>query len=216
MTKALSDTQLTILSAACQREDRSVYPISTKLTGGALSKVLASLIGRGLLEQAPASLQDTVWRTDDDGNRLTLRATRTAEIVLGIGEPTVEDGPQGSAGARTPKAAAARKGNKGERAARKAPAPASKGKRQAKPKKRPPVRPTHAKEGKHRPGTKQAKLIEMLQRKQGATVDEVVKALGWQPHTVRGAIAGALKKKLNLKIESEKVEGRGRVYRIAD
>jgi hypothetical protein len=40
--------------------------------------------------------------------------------------------------------------------------------------------------------------------------------LDWQPHTIRGAIAGALKKKLHLQVDSGKVEGRGRVYRIAD
>jgi predicted ArsR family transcriptional regulator len=66
-----------------------------------------------------------------------------------------------------------------------------------------------------RADSKQARLIEMLKRAGGATIDEVVKALGWQPHTVRGAMAGALKKKLGLKIESEKIEERGRVYRIA-
>ena len=56
----------------------------------------------------------------------------------------------------------------------------------------------------------------MLRRARGATIDEIVKALDWQPHTVRGAIAGALKKKLGLTIVSEKSEPRGRVYRIAD
>ena len=54
----------------------------------------------------------------------------------------------------------------------------------------------------------------MLERPDGATIDEIVKKLEWQSHTVRGAIAGALKKRLKLKVESEKVEGRGRVYRI--
>jgi hypothetical protein len=54
----------------------------------------------------------------------------------------------------------------------------------------------------------------MLKEKKGATVDEIVSAFGWQPHTVRGAIAGALKKRLGLTVTSEKVEGRGRVYRI--
>jgi Protein of unknown function (DUF3489) len=43
----------------------------------------------------------------------------------------------------------------------------------------------------------------------------VTKATGWQPHSVRGAISGALKKKLGLAVASDKVEGRGRVYRIA-
>ncbi len=45
-------------------------------------------------------------------------------------------------------------------------------------------------------------------------LEEIVAAFGWQPHTVRGAIAGALKKRLGLQIGSETIEGRGRVYRI--
>ena len=56
----------------------------------------------------------------------------------------------------------------------------------------------------------------MLRSPEGATIAEVVAATGWQPHTVRGAITGALKKKLGLEVSSEKVDGRGRVYRIAD
>ena len=64
--------------------------------------------------------------------------------------------------------------------------------------------------------TKQAQLIAMLRRVEGATIAQIVEATGWQPHTVRGALAGALKKRLGLEIASEKVEGRGRVYRIAD
>ena len=56
----------------------------------------------------------------------------------------------------------------------------------------------------------------MLRRREGATIAQMVEAAGWQPHTVRGAIAGALKKKLGLTVTSEKAEGPGRVYRIAD
>ena len=56
----------------------------------------------------------------------------------------------------------------------------------------------------------------MLRRKEGATIPQIVDALGWQPHTVRGTFAGALKKKRGLTVTSEKVEGRGRVYRIAN
>jgi hypothetical protein len=75
--------------------------------------------------------------------------------------------------------------------------------------------PTRAqKERKRREGTKQALLIEMLKRPEGATIDEIVTATGWQYHTVRGAMAGALKKKLGLTITSEKDDSRGRVYRI--
>jgi hypothetical protein len=65
-----------------------------------------------------------------------------------------------------------------------------------------------------RKGTKQETLIEMLRAEGGATIDEIVEATGWQAHTVRGAMSGALKKKLGLTIASEKVEGRGRVYRL--
>ena len=68
-----------------------------------------------------------------------------------------------------------------------------------------------------RTDSKQSKLIEMLKRPEGATIAEVAEALQWQAHTVRGAIAGALKKKLGLKVESEKVDAeRGRVYRITE
>ena len=50
----------------------------------------------------------------------------------------------------------------------------------------------------------------MLRRAKGATVDEIAEALEWQSHTVRGAIAGALKKKLGLEVTSEKDDKRGR------
>jgi len=66
-----------------------------------------------------------------------------------------------------------------------------------------------------RQGTKLARLIDMLRRERGATVAEIVAALGWQAHSVRGAISGALKKKRGLTIQSELHDGRGRIYRIA-
>ncbi len=68
---------------------------------------------------------------------------------------------------------------------------------------------------KPRTGTKQTQLIALLKTPTGASLDEIVAATGWQAHTVRGAISGTLKKKLGLAVVSEKIEGRGRVYRIA-
>ena len=62
--------------------------------------------------------------------------------------------------------------------------------------------------------SKQEEVIAMLRRAEGATVDEVVSATGWQRHTVRGVFSGTLKKKLGLTLASAKEE-RGRVYRIA-
>ena len=73
---------------------------------------------------------------------------------------------------------------------------------------------TKAKTPGTRANSKQAQLIEMLKSPDGATIEEIVKKFDWQAHTVRGALAGALKKKLGLNVQSEKVEGRGRVYRI--
>ena len=67
-----------------------------------------------------------------------------------------------------------------------------------------------------REGTKQAVLIELLKRPEGATLPQMTEATGWQVHTVRGAMAGALKKKLGLEITSEKQTGTDRVYRITN
>src|SRR5215467_13792888 len=61
--------------------------------------------------------------------------------------------------------------------------------------------------------SKQDEVVAMLRRPEGATVDEVASATGWQRHTVRGVFAGTLKKKLGLTLASAKEE-RGRVYRI--
>ena len=63
-------------------------------------------------------------------------------------------------------------------------------------------------------GTKQNTLIAMLRAPEGATIEEIASALDWRSHTVRGAMAGALKKKLGLEVNSEKVDGRGRVYKL--
>jgi hypothetical protein len=63
--------------------------------------------------------------------------------------------------------------------------------------------------------SKQANVINMLKRAEGATIDQICEATGWQPHTVRGAMAGALKKKLGLDIQSSKESDGARTYRIA-
>ena len=63
--------------------------------------------------------------------------------------------------------------------------------------------------------SKQAAVIAMLQRPEGATIEEVASAMRWQRHTVRGLFSGALKKKLGLTLAAAKEE-RGRVYRVAE
>lgn len=62
---------------------------------------------------------------------------------------------------------------------------------------------------------KQTLLLDLLHRPYGASITELGAALGWQAHSVRGVIAGMVKKKLGLQVTSEKTDGRGRVYHIA-
>jgi hypothetical protein len=182
----LSDSQLVVLSTACQRPDRSVYPLTAKLPGGAAAKVLGSLIKKGLIREVQAKREDITWREDKKRGRLTLRATPAAFEALGI-DP-------GEAPAETDREA-------------KAPAESPMGSRPKRPAGKSKPKPSRA-------NSKQAQLIEMLKRPGGATIEEIVAKLKWQAHTVRGAFASALKKRLGLKVESGKVEGRGRVYRI--
>jgi hypothetical protein len=66
-----------------------------------------------------------------------------------------------------------------------------------------------------REGTKLAILIAALRAPEGATIAELTAATGWQAHSIRGAMAGILKKKLGLNVTSAKIDGRGRVYALA-
>jgi hypothetical protein len=66
-----------------------------------------------------------------------------------------------------------------------------------------------------RANSKQAQVIEMLRRPEGATINQICTATGWQAHTVRGTFAGAFKKKLGLTLTSEKPDGGERIYKVA-
>jgi hypothetical protein len=189
----LSDSQLVVLTAACQRPDRCVFPVTAKLKGNAAGNVLKSLLNKGLIKEVRAKHDDTVYRHDEERGRMTLVATKAAFAALGI-EPRDEreDGQTDAADS----------------------APAEV---EFEPKQRLKVpRTKEPNTPRTRDGSKQAQLSAMLRRAKGATIDEIVEALEWQPHTVRGAIAGALKKKLGLDVTSEKDEKRGRIYRIAN
>ena len=67
---------------------------------------------------------------------------------------------------------------------------------------------------KAEPGSKQSRIIAMLQSPAGATIGTMMQATGWQQHSVRGFLAGVVRKRLKLKLGSQKVDGI-RVYQIA-
>jgi Protein of unknown function (DUF3489) len=99
---------------------------------------------------------------------------------------------------------------------------AGKGKAKARPAK--PAKAAPAGKPMPRTGTKQAQMIDLLKRPEGATVEQIAAATGWQNHTIRGAISGALKKKLGLNVEATRTrevgpnkagaKGSATVYRI--
>ena len=190
MTK-LTDTQLIVLTAAAQRSTLLALPLPPNLKGGAAHKVIHPLIEKGLLEEVDADrrLGEPVWRETGDGHGVTLAITQAGLAALGI---EADNAPQAGHG-----------GDDEAEASDAAPDLAS-----------PPAAATEAPARKVRNGTKQAALIDMLRAADGATIAEIAASTGWQAHTVRGAIAGALKKKLGLDVTSEMVEGRGRVYRL--
>jgi hypothetical protein len=189
MTK-LSDTQIVILSAASQRDDGALLPLTIDLKGGAVQKVLASLERKELIARVGEP------RGDDPPPLCITHAGLEAigvETEEGAGEaPFIEvtDASQAGSEAQEP-----------------APTDAEAATSEATP----AARPRAA-----RQGTKQAQMIDLLSRPEGATIEEIAKATGWQHHTIRGAISGALKKKLGLSVTSEKREEGERTYRIAD
>jgi hypothetical protein len=219
MTK-LSDTQLVILSAAAQREDLSVLPLPDSLTlkGGALNKVMDSLRNRGLIR---------VLGADGGPERVVI----TSEGMAAIGvEADDDEAPAGAdTGATTAETDRAADATASATETDVAPTPAKRGRAKRKANAAPAA---SGSEGDAQPtakptpraGTKQAQMIEMLKRPEGATVEQIAAATGWQHHTIRGAISGALKKKLRLTVEATRTrevgpnktgaKGSSTVYRI--
>ena len=187
MTK-ISDTQAIILSAAAQRDDRIALPLPDSLRGGAAAKVVGAMLAKGFLEEVDANTRkgEPMWRETGDGHGVTLVASDAGLAAIGIETEDANIAPAGATDAPSEQ-----------------PAPDTPNEPEAAPKTRTP-----------REGTKQATLISMLRAPDGATIEEIMAATGWQSHTVRGAMAGALKKKLGLEVTSEKVENRGRVYAL--
>ncbi len=196
----LTDTHRTILAAAGARGGLVILPVpkSIKLSVVKTDVLLSALLKDELIAERPAADGEAIWRTDETQGKLTLVATAVGLKAVGIdvaAEPavSVETKPRMS------------------RAAKKQPVVATKRVARSAVKKV-PAQAANAPKAT----TKLATLIAALRTKKGATIDDLTDATGWQAHSVRGAISGALKKKQGLNIISTPVAGRGRVYRIAE
>jgi hypothetical protein len=180
----LTDTQTIILSAGAQRPDYIALPLPKGLHGAAAKMAVTKMIAHGWLQEVDANLRRGEPLWRETGDGHGTTLVVTDAGLLAIGIEPV------MASAVT--------------ALRKTQLDAD-------------PQPTAAETPTPvniRAGTKQAQIIALLQRPEGAAITEIVAETGWMAHSVRGLISGALKKKLGLPIASEKVEGRGTVYKL--
>ncbi len=190
----LSDTQLVILSAAAKRADHSLLPFSQSLTakGNALTKVIETLCKRKLAEERHTVDGAPEWRRDNENRTHGLFITTSGLLALGIDE-TDKDRPS-QAATRTPcrhNTATSRMHPKPRKAS-------SVSKRR--------TAPTQ---------TKQTLVIQMLRRRSGVSIDDIITKTDWQPHSVRGFFSGVVRKKLDLPLVSDVGKDGVRRYHIA-
>ena len=187
----LTDTQTIILSRAATRPGNLAMPLPEGLAGAAAKMAVAKMIERGWLEEVDANLRrgEPLWRETGDGHGTTLVVTDAGLLAIGI-EPVV----------------ATTLTNLRKAQLKLAPKPEDAPET--------PADPATPRAVAIRAGTKQAEIIALIQRPEGASIAEIVEATGWLAHSARGLISGGLKKKLNLPITATKVAGRGTVYKL--
>jgi len=187
----LTDTQLAILSAASQRGDRCLIAPST-LKGGAAQKVAAKLVTAGLVREIKAKAGMEVWRRDlETGQAYSVKLTVAGLKAIAVDECSSQSMP--STGVpNTNDGASEAKTGANVTAAQSA---------------------TTARAGTAlRRGTKIARVVELLQRDQGANLDELIAATGWLPHTARAALTGLRHRGYDVRLERGET-GSASVYR---
>jgi hypothetical protein len=188
----LTDTQTIILSRAATRPDNLAMPLPEGLAGAAAKMAIGKMIERGWIEEVEANLRrgEPLWRETGDGHGTTLIATEAGLAAIGI-EPVV-------ASTLTNLRKAQLERVSGPMDALEASAD-----------------PATPKPVAIRTGTKQAAIIALLQRPEGASITEIVDVTGWAAHSARGMISGGLKKKLGLEVSTTSDEQRGRIYHVS-
>lgn len=190
-TIQLTHTQTQVLQYALDHNDGQVVWFPESVKGGARKKVLDGLFNRALVTTDGG----THWYVAAEGYDALGRPRPTVASIAPLA-PLVAD-PEMEATVAQHEAQWA---NEAQASAPAAPAT--------------DLSPDPVKV-RTRENSKQATVVQMLKRPEGTTIAQICEATGWQAHTVRGTFAGAFKKKLGLTIESDKVQGGERVYRIA-
>lgn len=187
----LTDTQTIILSRAATRPSNLAMPLPEGLAGAAAKMAVTKMIERCWLEEVEANLRrgEPLWRETGDGHGTTLIATEAGLAAIGI-EPVVTNTMTNLRKAQLERVSAPKDAAESS------------------------TDPCAQKPVTIRAGTKQAEIIALIQRPEGASIAEIVEATGWLAHSARGLISGGLKKKLSLPITAEKVAGRGTVYKL--
>ena len=181
MSVKLTDAQLVMLSAAAQRENLCL-PAPDKMKGVILAKVSEKLVKLSLVREVRAKAGMPAWRRDDAGQGYALKLT-----AAGLKAIAVDDGSE--------EAIAPNKGTQPQLQpnpdATKASGPDLIGER--------------AKTLMPRAGSKLARVIDLLQRSDGATILQLIEATGWLPHTTRAALTGLRKR--GYAVVRERIEG---------
>jgi Protein of unknown function (DUF3489) len=185
MPVKLTDTELVMMSAAVRRDDRALEPPKSMKSSTA-AKVAAKLIAGGLVREIKANKGAAVWRRDEKTDQeysLKLTVAGLKAIVADEEDPqTVAVGDASTIAGNFP-ANATNVANAPKQAIGKI----AEGTAIATT---PEIAATKPATGTPREGTKIAKVINLLQRDQGAALDELIAATGWLPHTARAALTG--------------------------
>ena len=203
MTK-LTDTQLIVLSSAA-KHDEGLATRPANLNAAAAMKVSSSLIAKGLAREIRAKADAPVWHENDDG-RFALKITRGGREAIGVEDEEAQDATPVSAAPAQPRLKKSGAKATGKKDAQKTSATPRKGRKDK------PTSDGECSPADFRAGSKQAKIVHLMKRAKGATLDELIEATEWLPHTTRAALTGLRKR--GLTVERVKDEAKGSVYRI--